>query len=114
VLTVLAIPFFLPHMHDRYFFLGDTLTVALACCGTLPLGNGCSPQEQKTELAARIFAAVCVQFASLICYIAYFNSYYVRVGNIFLTNDRGAVAVILAILCMLYTLFLSHRQQKHL
>lgn len=29
-LLAVAIPFFLPHMHDRYFFAADALTLALA------------------------------------------------------------------------------------
>ena len=27
----IGIPFLLPHMHDRYFFLADVLTLILAC-----------------------------------------------------------------------------------
>ncbi|MBQ6366389.1 MAG: conjugal transfer protein TraL [Oscillospiraceae bacterium] len=82
-LMVLVIPYFLPHMHDRYFYAADCLTVILAfvCLPALP-------------------AAVFTQFASFLCYIAYFTGYYQRVGNtgIFLTNDKGAVAIALAIL----------------
>ena len=75
------IPFLLPHMHDRYFYIADVLSVVLACC--IPAAFG---------------AAVCQQFASLICYIAYLKTYYIPFGGIYLTNDRGAVAVIIAVL----------------
>lgn len=41
VLLVIVIPYLLPHMHDRYFFLADVLTVALAfmlpCFFALPV-----------------------------------------------------------------------------
>lgn len=42
VLLSIAIPYLLPHMHERYFFLADVLTVCLACCHIrhLPLTLG--------------------------------------------------------------------------
>ena len=81
-------------MHDRYFYLADVLTLILAVC--IPLA---SP------------AAVFTEFGSLICYLAYFSGYYCRVGstNFFLTNDRGAVAVLLAMLTVLAVFFLLIR-----
>ena len=94
-LMALSIPFFLPHMHDRYFYLADVLTLILAVC--IPLA---SP------------AAVFTEFGSLICYLAYFSGYYCRVGstNFFLTNDRGAVAVLFAMLTVLAVFILLIRQ----
>ena len=89
LLLTLAVPFFLPHMHDRYFFPADCLTVAFACAMTV-----FSPREIPEQLL-RTFSAVFMQFGSLICYLAYFTGYYLPLGNIYLTNDRGAVAVIL-------------------
>lgn len=87
VLMVTIIPFLLPHMHDRYFFAADVLTVALACC---------------TAVAA--VSALLQQFASLICYLAYLKTYYLPLGNIYLTNDRGAVAVIIAMAIEIFIL----------
>ncbi len=48
-------------------------------------------------------ASVFMQFGSLICYLAYFTGYYLRLGNtnIFLTNGKGTYAVILAMLIIL-------------
>lgn len=56
VLLVIGIPFFLPHMHDRYFYLADTLSVVLA-------------------FAAPSFfpLPIFVQIASFLSYYAYLN-----------------------------------------
>lgn len=91
-LTVIIIPFLLPHMHDRYFYAADVLTVVIACC--VPQ---CFP------------AAIFCQFGSLICYLAYMKTYYLRLGNIFLTNDRGAVSMLLAlvVICLRIAWILS-------
>lgn len=86
LLMTLMIPFFLPHMHDRYFFPADCLTVVFACTA----GKG--------RRSLPVFSALLMQFGSLICYLAYLRSYYLRVGSVYLTNDKGAFAVILCIL----------------
>lgn len=83
-LTVMVIPFLLPHMHDRYFYAADIITVVIACCAPQ-----CFP------------AAVFCQFGSLICYLAYMKTYYLRLGSIYLTNDRGAVAMLLAMIVVI-------------
>ena len=36
LLMAVGIPFFLPHMHDRYFYGADMMTLALGCVA-LPL-----------------------------------------------------------------------------
>jgi Gpi18-like mannosyltransferase len=59
-LLTLVIPFFLPHMHDRYFFLADVFTLA-----AIP---------DRPALAAP--AAALVQFGSLLGYYAYLNQRY--------------------------------------
>lgn len=93
LLNVMLIPFLLPHMHDRYFYLADCLTVVFAC---LYRRSDSSAAQDALPLALRALPAVFMQFGSLICYIAYFNSYYARIGRIVLTSDRGAAAVIIA------------------
>ena len=97
-LTVLVIPFLLPHMHDRYFFAADVLTLILAVC-TPPLA----------------LSAILTEFGSYLCYLAYFTGYYQRIGNsnIFLTNDKGALAVLLAILFLILNIVLYFRGQKN-
>ena len=83
VMMSIIIPFFLPHMHDRYFYAADVLSLTLAVFNT-----------------ALIPAAIGVQFGSLICYIAYINGYYMRLGqtSVYLTNDKGAIAVLASFL----------------
>ena len=96
-LIVLVIPFLLPHMHDRYFYAGDILTAVLAVC--IPWLS---------------VSAFLMEFGSFICYLAYFTGYYQRIGksNIFLTNDKGAVAVLLSILLISFYIFRSVRTVK--
>ena len=54
LLFAIGVPYFLPHMHDRYFFIADILTLALAVC------------------TPKLFLpALCVNFGSLLGYHAY-------------------------------------------
>ena len=59
ILFVAGIPFLLPHMHDRYFFMLDVLTLLPAV-----LWIGYAP------------AALFASFASILCYYSYLNSAY--------------------------------------
>ncbi len=83
VLVCVAVPFFLPHMHDRYFFLADVLSVALALTAP-PLA----------------FVPVCVSFASLLGYHAYLRQRYL------LPMRYGAVALLAVILALVIYLVL--------
>lgn len=93
-LIVILIPFLLPHMHDRYFFAADIMLVVLFCSSNGPW------------IFPLALAAVCQQFASLICYLAYLKTYYIPLGSIYLTNNRGSVAIIFAL--VLVTLYFIH------
>ena len=73
LLITVGVPFFLPHMHDRYFFIADVLSVALAV--VVP------------QLAA---VPLCVSFGSLLGYYAYL------VGRFLLPMRYGAAAMIFA------------------
>ncbi len=88
VLFAVGIPFLLPHMHDRYFFAADVLTVVMAYA--------------YVKYAA---AAPLTQFASLLCYYAFLKMRYL------LLMDHGARALIVVlILCIvLFIKLLSAR-----
>ncbi|MBO5555929.1 MAG: DUF2029 domain-containing protein [Oscillospiraceae bacterium] len=82
LLFAIGIPFLLPHMHDRYFYAADILTVVLA-------------------FAAPFFspAALFTQFASLLGYHAYLKMQYL------LPMRFGAAALILSLaLSLIYLL----------
>ena len=59
LLISLGVPYFLPHMHDRYFFLADVLSLAAAL--TAPV---------------MLFVPVLVSFGSFLCYYTYLNMRY--------------------------------------
>ena len=82
-----AIPFFLPHMHDRYFFAADALTLALAAAWP--------------QLA---LPALLCEFASLLGYHAYLRMRYL------LPMSDGALALIAALAVLTAVLVTEMRQ----
>ena len=90
LLICLGVPFLLPHMHDRYFFLADVLSVAVALV-----------------LPWLLHVPVCVSFASLLGYHAYLVLRYL------LPMRYGSVALILALLSLAFALvFLTTKRGK--
>ena len=88
LLFAIGIPFFLPHMHDRYFYAADILAVVLAF-----------------SWPVYAFAAPLVQFASLLGYYAYFYMVYLlpmRCGSATLI-----IAFALGLLCFIEGLLRS-------
>lgn len=59
LLFCIGVPFFLPHMHDRYFFMADVLTLVLA-----------------VSCPAAALIPICVNFGSLLGYHAYLKMRY--------------------------------------
>ena len=59
VLLCIGVPFFLPHMHERYFFLADVFTLCWACADR-----------------RRVPVAVLAEGASLASYMVYFRGKY--------------------------------------
>lgn len=78
LLFVVGIPFLLPHMHDRYFFMADVLVLLPAIIW---------PQYA--------IIAVLTSFASLLCYYSYLNQAYL------LPIQYGAIALIGVLLVLL-------------
>ena len=81
LLVCVAVPFFLPHMHDRYFFFADVFSVAFAFV--------------FVKLA---HVPVLVSFASLLGYHAYLKMRYL------LPMRYGAAALVIVLLTLIPTL----------
>ena len=81
VILSIAVPFFLPHMHDRYFFCADMMSLVLACTELwlLPVALGC-------------------EYASLLGYHAYLKMRYLQ------TMNYGAAALILVLILLIVLL----------
>ena len=60
VVLAIGVPFLLPHMHERYFFLADVMAVTVACFGG----------------ARRVYLPALIQLASLGGYHAYLMKRY--------------------------------------
>ncbi len=90
LLFAIGIPFFLPHMHDRYFFAADVLSVLIA-------------------FSALEFSAlpILVQFASLLGYHAYLKQRYL------LLMDRGAWALIAALVLTILFFISTLKRSKN-
>ena len=88
-LLAVGIPFLLPHMHDRYFYAADILTLAFAV--TAP---------------SFFILPLCSQFASLLGYHAYLQ------GRYLLPMSDGAVALIAVIVLLLFYIA-SHTYKVH-
>lgn len=86
VLLCIGVPFFLPHMHERYFFLADVFTLCWACV-----------DRRHVPLA------VLVEGASLASYIVYFRQKY----NFVLTLGSMQFGMPLETLVMLTALVLA-------
>ena len=94
LLVCVAVPFFLPHMHDRYFFLADILSVAFAFV-----------------FWRLSHVPVLVSFASLLGYHAYLKMRYL------LPMRYGAAALVIVLLTLVPTLMvllLSERKKPAL
>lgn len=86
----LGVPFLLPHMHDRYFFMADVLTFALAV-----IAPGMS------------LAPLLVSFGSFLGYYAYLRMRYL------LPMRWGAAAMLLALLLIAgYTIFCLNQNDR--
>ena len=86
-----GVPFLLPYMHDRYFFLADVLAVAVACA-----------------FPDRFPPAVLVQLSSLSAYLVYSRQRYTLILNLggktytMLVESLLILAVLIYAWCLLF------------
>lgn len=84
VILCIGVPFFLPHMHERYFFLADIFTLCWACANV-----------------RRIPAAVLAAGASLASYCVYLRLKYnfvIRLGGVQFVMGLEALAMLAALI----------------
>jgi len=81
LLSAIALPFLLPRMHERYFFLADVLALALAL-------------SLRTRMA--IIAAVSIQLASLASLFCYFTLFFYQHPFPALIGSQFAAAALIA------------------
>lgn len=92
LLFAVGIPFLLPHMHDRYFFAADVLTVVVAYA--------------YVKYAA---AVPLMQFASMLGYYAYVKRHYLLLMN----HGARALIVVLMLCIVLFVQLLSAHGDSH-
>ena len=78
LLMAIGVPFLLPHMHDRYFYAADVLSLVLAFA-----------------MPSLFLAAPLAGFASFLSYYAYLSAYFTEQGAHYLIYvDKGAYALL--------------------
>lgn len=90
VVLCVGVPFFLPHMHERYFFLADVFTLCWACVNV-----------------RRIPAAVLACGASLASYCVYLRLNYnfvLHLGQVVFTMPLEALAMLAALAAAVWAL----------
>lgn len=98
IVLVIGLPFFLPHMHERYFFLADVLTICWA------FGSW-----------RRLPVPVLVCGSSLASYCVYLRLKYnciVHVSGYFFTMGLEALAMLAALIFSLIALMLSIAKER--
>ena len=88
LLIAVAVPWFLPHMHDRYFFIADALSVAVAFA-----------------VAPLCFVPVLCSFASGICYYAYLKMRFL------LPLSYGGISLLLVLVSLLISLMTKNTKK---
>jgi Gpi18-like mannosyltransferase len=105
----LFVPFLLPGMHDRYFFLADVLTAGLVFAVFDSRAAGCRP-------CIAILAPVFTQLGSYTAYRAYLRRTWLFGGVGWLpwtfrySMAPGAVFMLLGGVCVLWVLLSPHKQ----
>ena len=95
VVLCIGVPFLLPYMHERYFFLADVLTLCWACAGW-----------------RRLPAAVLAEASSLASYILYLRlkfNYTLTIGGKFYVMPLETAAMLAALVFSLFILIKTLR-----
>ncbi len=96
LLLAIGIPFLLPHMHDRYFYAADVLSLILAFA-----------------MPSLFLAAPLVGFASFLGYYAYLSAYFTEQGAHYLIYmDKGSYALLGALVLSALGLALSLKSRR--
>lgn len=90
VVLCMGIPFLLPHMHDRYFYIAGVLSIVLAA-------------SDECFFPAPVFA----EMASLHCYYAYFAGYYLYQPRI-----NGILMLLSLLFCIAFTAAYERKERK--
>jgi len=93
VLFAIIIPFLLPHMHDRYFFIADTISIVLALV---------YPKLSAIPLF--------IQLSSLSTYYAYLNCRYIILPK--QTGILNAIALVIILFVFIYWYFIPNTKNK--
>ncbi|MBD5118209.1 MAG: DUF2029 domain-containing protein [Clostridiales bacterium] len=99
VVLCIGVPFFLPHMHERYFFLADVFTLCWACANR-----------------RRVPAAVLAEGASLASYLVYLRLKYncvLTLGGRTFVMPLEALAMLAALAFALWVLVWQVRERKN-
>ena len=99
VVLCVGIPFFLPHMHERYFFLADVFTLCWACANV-----------------RRVPAAVLAEGASLTSYLVYLRLKYncvLTLGGRTFVMPLEALAMLAALVFAVWVLVWQVRERKN-
>lgn len=99
VVLCVGVPFFLPHMHERYFFLADVFTLCWACANV-----------------RRLPAAVLAEGASLASYCVYLRLKYncvLTLGGRTFVMPLEALAMLAALALALWVLVGQVRERKN-
>lgn len=91
LLIVVAVPLLLPHMHDRYFFIADVLSIAFVFL-----------------FPALAHIPILISFASLLGYHAYLKGFYL------FPMKYGAIALIIVVVSLVFTLTVLFSSKKSL
>ena len=98
VVLCIGVPFFLPHMHERYFFLADVFTLCWACA--------------KVRRAACAVLAAGSSLASYLVYLRLKYNFVLSFGGVRFVMGLEALAMLAALVLALWALWEQLQERK--